>query len=74
MVGLGPIKDEHDFDAGLKNASKDVKSQIPSTVPRTWQGVDDSKPTTSVQLRLADGSRMVRELSYFMLQAMMVVL
>lgn len=24
-----------------------------------WQGVDESKPTTSLQLRMADGSRMV---------------
>ena len=25
-----------------------------------WAGVDETKPTTSLQLRMADGSRMVR--------------
>lgn len=25
----------------------------------TWEGPDESQPTTSIQLRLADGSRMV---------------
>lgn len=32
----------------------------PSTaVSTSWEGVDESQPSTSLQLRLADGSRMV---------------
>lgn len=29
-----------------------------------WEGVDDSKPTTSLQIRLADGSRMVAKFNH----------
>ena len=29
-----------------------------------WEGVDESKPTTSLQLRLADGSRMVARFNH----------
>ena len=29
-----------------------------------WEGVDSSKPTTSIQLRLADGSRMVASFNH----------
>lgn len=35
------------------------KKDDASTISSTWEGPDDSKPTTSIQIRLADGGRLV---------------
>lgn len=44
---------------GQQAAAPDSSSQVP------WEGPDESQETTSLQLRLADGSRMVRSLIQF---------
>ncbi|KAF6266706.1 ubiquitin-related domain-containing protein [Scenedesmus sp. NREL 46B-D3] len=35
-----------------------------SAPPGEWEGVDESQPTTSIQLRLSDGSRMVARMNH----------
>lgn len=52
--------------SGRKMTSSDAGPSAPSSsaAPATgskvaWEGPDESKPTTSIQLRLADGSRVV---------------
>lgn len=36
-----------------------TSSSVAPVAEREWEGVDESKPTTSLQLRLADGTRSV---------------
>ena len=47
------------------SSSAAVPSSEVSIVP-AWEGVNESQPVTSLQLRLADGSRMVRTASMVM--------
>jgi len=44
---------------GGGGASTSAAAAAPASSTTEWAGVDESQPTTSLQLRLADGSRMV---------------
>eukprot|EP00882_Tetradesmus_deserticola_P021094 GHRQ01022824.1.p3 GENE.GHRQ01022824.1~~GHRQ01022824.1.p3 ORF type:complete len:184 (-),score=37.49 GHRQ01022824.1:550-1101(-) len=45
-------------------ASSSQAAAASSAPPGEWEGVDESQPTTSVQLRLSDGSRMVARMNH----------
>ena len=54
----------HAGDGASSSASVPSSSQAATAAPDlsiAWAGVDPSQPATSIQLRLADGSRMVRK-------------
>lgn len=46
----------HTLAASNQEEQNDLAADVPQG---TWKGPDESKPTTSVQIRLADGSRLV---------------
>ncbi|GFR39767.1 hypothetical protein Agub_g251 [Astrephomene gubernaculifera] len=51
--------------AGASTSAAAAASRPADTAPPgEWQGVDESKPTTSLQLRLPDGSRMVARFNH----------
>lgn len=58
-----PEKPRYSAFSGAGRRLTDDAPAAPAAAPAapsgTWGGVDESQPTTSLQLRLADGSRMV---------------
>lgn len=50
--------------AGAGSSSQPLGATTASTPPGEWAGADDSKPTTSLQLRLYDGSRLVARFNH----------
>jgi UBX domain-containing protein 1 len=48
---------------GSSGAGSSQAAAASSAPPGEWEGVNESQPTTSIQLRLSDGSRMVARMN-----------
>lgn len=49
--------------SGAGTSSSQAAASSSAAPAGEWEGVDESKPTTSIQLRLYDGSRMVARMN-----------